>query len=469
MAEYQSTKGLIEGTGQLTLDLRPVRLQKLERSRQLAPNPRSLKEAYKCNSRSENLLLGNLTEELRDYMKSCEGKERRTRFRESDYLAAMSMLLANLFYAYKHRAQILVSRNTGHVADKESNPLRIGNRVIIRCCDFMAEKGLIKMVIGKGNEYQHASSWITATANLIERLEHAKVAIELCKGVVSVVLRDKKGKMKPISKNRVVQATYKRLRSSVDALNETWCSHVLTCEGAPVLPFTKRIFNESLDYGGRFYGEYSTYTSVQRAKFRIDTDPVVELDYKSIHFNMLYALEGIQFVGDAYSIPGYERSVVKAASLRLLNSENVSAFKRNVTKSGSTKVKLQFATWKDKLLRNGFRPGMELEHKKPPSIRGFIEGMPDGIKGDDLFNAISERHSLIAHHFGQEKIGLKLQYLDSQVIASAILKASRNKIPVVPIHDSLVCRERDKHEVERIMAESYKENLFGFSIRIEEK
>lgn len=442
--------------------LKPFKPFELDRKAKLAPNPRTLKEVYKCNSRAENLLVAGLTEKLKEHLKSGDAPAM-TRFRGKEHAQAISMLLANLFYAHKHDAQVLISRRTEHSADRERNPLKISNKIVVRWCDYMAAAGLIRMSIGLDNQYNAVSSWIEARPALITMLEQAKVTIELCKGAPALVLRDANKKARAIPKTRQVQQAYKRLKASVDALNKMMATHSLTLSGAPVMTFTRRIFNEALQYGGRFYGDFSTFPSADRAKFWIDAEPTVELDYKSIHFYLLYAWEGLQFAGDPYSMPGHPRSVFKAAGLRLLNSENLGAFKRNVTRSGIPKIKLAYEKWQAR-----YAAYHHLEHfEKPKSLKGFIEGMPDNIQGEDVYQAIAERHAPVAHHFGSQKIGLRLQFTDSQIMANAILKAAGRNIPVVPIHDSLICRLRDKAEVELIMRQAYQEETHGFSIPVE--
>ena len=72
MAEYQS-KGLIEGTGQLTLDLRPDPASKSWNVR-VSLLKSSQPERSVQVQQSVQRICWKPTEELRDYMKSCEGK-----------------------------------------------------------------------------------------------------------------------------------------------------------------------------------------------------------------------------------------------------------------------------------------------------------------------------------------------------------------------------------------------------------
>ena len=73
-----------------------------------------------------------------------------------------------------------------------------------------------------------------------------------------------------------------------------------------------------MDYGGRFYGHYQNLPKTDRARILIDGTRTVEPDYKAIHFSILYALEGLQFVGDPYLVPNYEhmRPVFKLLCLQ---------------------------------------------------------------------------------------------------------------------------------------------------------
>jgi hypothetical protein len=235
----------------------------------------------------------------------------------------------------------------------------------------------------------------------------------------------------------------------------------------PIMSFIRRVFNEELYYGGRFYGDYQTLEKSSRSRLMIDGDETTELDYKSIHFNILYSWKGLRFFNpDPYQVDDYDRSIIKTVALTLLNSESRSAFKRNVTKSGNPKIKEIEQVYRARLSKN-YHLGIS-DSLKPEVLKGFISGLPDHIKGADLFNAICEAHQPICDFFGRKKIGLKLQFTDSQIMAKVINKLISQDIPIIPIHDSIVCKTKDKALVKEVMEHYYFEEM-NFKITVEEK
>jgi hypothetical protein len=187
----------------------------------------------------------------------------------------------------------------------------------------------------------------------------------------------------------------------------------------------------------------------------------VELDYKSIHIALLYALEGLPVGADPYIIDGHadKRSTFKAICLTLVNSENLPSLKANITRSGKPKVQQESKTYKAKREQYECLRALKLKAKKPwkaKSIKeGFIENIPTGSQGIELLNLIMQRHHPIAHHFGTDNIGLKLQRLDSDLMANTLDKLK--EIPCLPVHDSIRCKISDMERVSNAMIDSFRE------------
>lgn len=240
----------------------------------------------------------------------------------------------------------------------------------------------------------------------------------------------------PIKKTRANRLQLHSLSAPVVAYNAVWLSHSATVAGRELNPFTRRIFNQSLGLGGRFYSTGYSHQQIKKAErklIRIDDCNTIEPDFKAMHPTILYAWEGIQLspdeIADLYSIDGYDRSVIKSAVLILINCSSEASFQAMVTKSGKA----------------------ENSH-----LEGFIEGLPDGINGSKLLAAIKDKHAPIAHHFGSKNIGLRLQRLDSDIIASAVHSLAALDVPVLPVHDSIRCKVTDRTLVVNTMFEAFK-------------
>ena len=98
-----------------------------------------------------------------------------------------------------------------------------------------------------------------------------------------------------------------------------------------------RIFSRgSMSLGGRFYSSIQNMKSEARKYLRFDGDPVIEIDYSSIHPTMIYDFEGLNLDGDPYTIEGYPRKDIKVAFNIMLNrsgGESRSSAAKTILKS----------------------------------------------------------------------------------------------------------------------------------------
>lgn len=180
--------------------------------------------------------------------------------------------------------------------------------------------------------------------------------------------------------------------------------------------------------GGRFYSDsFSSLPRVIRKNLMINGEPVVEPDYSGLHIRMLYHLEGLEFKGECYVYPKEdgvnisEREKIKLAQLILINAR---------TKRGAPRAvfnKLQ---------------GLDHSIKKIKDIQPVI---------DQFMNF----HGPIKHHLCSDK-GVELQFLDSEIMLRVIQKAVELNIPIIPIHDSIVCSKQYDDTVKSIMRDEYK-------------
>jgi len=77
------------------------------------------------------------------------------------------------------------------------------------------------------------------------------------------------------------------------------------------------------------------------------------------------------------------------------------------------------------------------------------------IKIPPLFKAIEAKHERLSKYF-YSGIGLKLQYVDSQITEGILRGAIFHRIPVLPIHDSYMCAENHADDVIMLMREVFR-------------
>jgi len=428
----------------------PFTRVELDKTLTFAPNPKRVNGFWVTQPNSSN----ELVEDMANMFKNSHffsGK----RFRKKTYLPVISTILANLLNADNHRLQIIYSRhNIG------------GNRAFIHFWDFLSHLNLISTVIAGKNE-KGVQSWCVALPELIELLKpDTSTKIIFDKNQPSIEVRDKDKNVLPLPKNRAAMLKYNRYEKATRAFNEHWQHHVVALDGKDVVPYVKRVFNSTLEHGGRFYGGFQQLPSKVRARLIIDDLKTCEIDYSSIHMAILYAWEGIQVqYGTVYEMEGYDRDVVKAVTLRALNIKNLADLKRAISTSASPQNKIKYRAYKDARAVYEFERSKGFTSKAPKKalwIDTFIEGIPSDTIADDLLNAFLEKHSAVKAHIGSPKVGVRLQAVDSEIMALILHRLQLENIPALPIHDSVRIPKIHRLKARSVMMECFKE-ITGFN------
>lgn len=328
---------------------------------------------------------------------------------------------------------------------------------------FFATKGYAFNLIGAKSFGMNGSgtgitSWSMATPALIAACKLNDVVYSIKKEIPLVIIRD--ANKKDLKNNDLKAFTKKDIEDAakpVIAHNDAWKRHIATFNDKKINPFTKRVFNKDLDHGGRFYCPFQNMPSADRANILIDDEKTVELDFKAIHINILYSLNGIQLKGDPYLVDGIDRKVMKLLMLRLVNS-NVGGFKSVITVSGKPENKAIYAQYERDLLHYEQEKALGNECVKPLNpfpYENFIPGIPDGITGDAVYKIITDKHHAIAHMFGAENLGTRLQNIDSKIMAEILMNLAKQDIPALPVHDSVIVRESDQAIANDVMKKAY--------------
>ena len=187
----------------------------------------------------------------------------------------------------------------------------------------------------------------------------------------------------------------------------------------------------SFDLGGRCFGWWQSQKKEVRAQLLLDGAAVVEPDFSQFHPTMLYALRGIQFTADAYTIPLYSRSEIKSALLIGINARSAKAAVPAITRS----------------LRKKMIPASD-------------------ARSSAMLKAVKAAHPLIQEDFCSDR-GIELMKIDSDILVAIMLRLSDEGIPFLPVHDSLVCKASDVERVKVVMRESYARAFPGFTCKVE--
>jgi hypothetical protein len=380
------------------------------------------------------------------------------RFHSKKQYNRLSMVLANLLHAGNRKESLIYSRDT------------TGDRVIIALIDYLAECGLIDSIIQPPNK-TGCCSFAIALPELGRLLKVHNARLKLTKDHQPLLLRDKAGKEKSIARlKNYTPKEYGRLIKPVELHNQWWFDNSATLNRKPVIPFLHRVFNQSTELGGRFYGSHQQISSADRARILFNGKPTVEIDFSAMHLAILYAWAGVEMIGDPYAINGFDRGTTKSIMLRLVNSENMPALQATITASSKLSRKKQYSDYKKnrQLFEARLDRGLNARQPtKPKWLDWHIQDIPTAFKAKEFVHALKERHSAIAHLLGSNDIGLRLQAADSALMSVMLVElyGGKNPIPVLPVHDSLICRKTNLDLVKLTMKRHFKA-MFNATIKV---
>ena len=430
----------------------PFNRIELDKMLSLAPNPKRVDNYWA----TQGCASSGIVERLADQFKGSAYFSGH-RFHKATYVPIISAILANLLNANAHKLQVIYSRDTDG-----------SNRPWISVWDFLAGLQFVNTVIGGKNE-SGVQSWAVALPELIDLLHQDKARIVFDDHKASIEVRDADKNVLPVPERRTDNLQYNRVEKATAAHNQQWLTHTVTLDKKPIVPFVKRKFNDSLEYGGRFYGGFQRIPSKDRARLKIDGQPTVELDYSAIHLAILYAWEGVQLdYAQAYTLEGYERATVKAITLRMLNIESVAVLKRAITLSANPANQGKYKAYKTARSIHDLMRAKGLSSTaphKPKWVGTFIDNIPSTTNTHDLINAFLERHSAITKHIGSQSIGLRLQAADSQIMALVLDTLRIDNVPALPVHDSIIIQKKHKAKAKMIMQNTFKQ-VTGFHAQI---
>lgn len=183
----------------------------------------------------------------------------------------------------------------------------------------------------------------------------------------------------------------------------------------------KRFFsNNSFESNGRYFGGFwQNMSKAQRKRsLYINDESIVTLDYSQVAPKIAYGLCGISTLnGDAYTLPSgkYNRKEIKKIFSAMIYAD------------------------------------------KPLSRfpKGTKESFERSVKFADVRDEIFAYHHPITHLFGIG-IGLKLMFIESQILMTALLECKNQGIVALPVHDALIIAESDKDTAKEIMLSSFR-------------
>ena len=182
-----------------------------------------------------------------------------------------------------------------------------------------------------------------------------------------------------------------------------------------------------MDHGGRFYGDFQTLPRAVRKRMTINGQPVVEPDYSGLHIRMLYHKLGLDFRDECYVYNKndwqhtIDRERMKLASLIIINADD--------RKKAANAIFFKLGG------------------------RGI--GCKTGAEIEALMQLFEEHHKPIKKFFYSDE-GVRLQFLDSEIMHGVLKELVRLKVPALPVHDSVVVPIEWGDLCKQVMGSEYK-------------
>lgn len=263
-------------------------------------------------------------------------------------------------------------------------------------------------------------SAMKATPELIGRTSQVLEGLpplEIARPTELIILRDADGVEVDYRDTRATD----RMRRLTAAFNEMVQSCALS---EPILRAPmRRIFNETFRRGGRFYAMGNSWQNMKkeaRRRLLIEDQPVVEIDYTTLHPALLYADAGKPFAGDAYDLDGWPRQLVKRAFNIMVNARNEPSARRAIAILDDMAA----------LAKPGTQEAFHAAQK--------------------LIDAIKRKHGPIAHAFFSDA-GAFLMSVDSTLAEKVMEACLLHGVTVLPVHDSFLVRHDQADFLEEAM------------------
>lgn len=380
--------------------------------------------------------LNRLVREIFDCMRQPLKRQQRQNLRNT-----LRTALINLYDASYDDSWVAYHRhNTGYEYQRFN---WFSSRYLNPVSDYLSENDLIERSSGffsVENPSESYPSAMRATTKLIEAFRRHGLDDATIEGkppIDLIVLRNTAKLQISYADNIFTVLAQQNLRR----LNTFYGEHCLRFHDKPISrKFMHRVFNGDFDHGGRFWGpEWQWRKKELRPSIRIDGQRTVEMDFRSLHPTILYALAGEEFDDDLYRLNGYpdtlaDRKFIKRATLTRINS------KSDTTAARSLQQAINFG-----------------ELKRPAWLNDI----------NKFVREITDHHKPIQHLFN-DRTGSWLQRLDADLCEEILLYFLKMEVPVLGVHDSFIAPFRYRDELRQLMETIFERN-YGMLCEIEEK
>lgn len=383
-------------------------------------------------------------------------------------------LVTNVARALKYKAiGLSVPRQRSVYSGNEQG---ISQRRMVILLDKLEENSYTDNFTGGVVDWNHfttVQSCIVFKPNLLNLFIGVDVSQELDYfNVVEIKNRD----TKELKSNSGVRGV-KIIAEYMNAYNQQLMNTEISDEtGLLSVQQYKRVFSDNLRLGGRIYntaGGVQVKNEEERSYMKINGEEIVELDFKAMHPSLLYEQEYEENSEDIddwikntwngeYNPYGAPMPFLK------VNWEKVEAFKntfglvkydpiRNLNKH-ALMVSLNAKTYQKAYVQvtEEFRADQVGWDKLTKDAKFYGIESIGNFPGHTVCQAVAAHNKPIAKYFFKDQ-GIKMQYLDSEIVADVLNRLLMEDEVLLPEHDSVIVRASIKDKVMGYMRSAYRE------------
>lgn len=334
----------------------------------------------------------------------------------------LGVVVSNLLACIRKGNKLVYSRNRNY--KPQSSKKNITPYRIIRSIGFLEGRGYVTNHVGESSKQSsmRVVSWVDPTDKFKQEwsdvVVYMQAEIDYLEGCDVIELRDVNKNTVPYRKSDHIN----RMATTVRQLNQMNESVVVEDkDGSLLTNIYCRIFNESFEFGGRFYRadvlSIKNKKTHDRLKIKIGGQGVCEVDYSNLHFRIAASFEGLDVEDmplDVYS--GIledednliDREVVKLAVNMMFNCNNEDQARKTIQKEINLMPKES---------RSNYTLGNALS----------------------VMSLVYLAYPQFEHLFcSDSSFGRVLQNADSHLASDIIDLMVERNIPCLPIHDSFI-------------------------------
>lgn len=355
----------------------------------------------------------------------------------------VGIIISNLISCIRKGSTLVYSRRTSYhagLSKKAITPHRIKKGI-----DFLVKEGYCINQIGVASsdpEYRKISQLLPTQKFLDEWCDkevHMQTEQDYLDTCTVIEIRDSEKNALPYKNSEHI----KRMASTVRSLNQMNEGHVIRDgKGRILTNIYCRIFNESFEYGGRFYRAdvlaIKNKDDNARLDITIDDKKVVEVDYSNLHFRIAAAMEDLDTEDiplDVYSgiledeSNMVDRRIVKLAVNMMFNCKDESKAQQAIQKE------INLLSVDDK---------MQYTLGTAKSVMALIyEAYP----------------SFVYKFCSADSFGRVLQNADSHLASDILEVMIERGIPCLPVHDSFIVQIEHMDFLCDVMGECFRKRF----------